>query len=129
MRRRMTHLFLGVEACIETGSSMLDARGKASLGSRKAGSLQASITSIDTSIDNLKRSSIGPFLNEFCKIEVRHALKRKKSFYVFFFSNSKSLCNNQLGDYLRKSKKQIFLNNICLTSILQKPSVFNTRED
>jgi len=40
---------------------------------------------------------------------------------MFFFSNSKSLCNNQLGDYLRKSKKQIFLNNICLTSILQKP--------
>jgi hypothetical protein len=26
----------------------------------------------------------------------------------------------QLGDYLRKSKKQIFLNNICLTSILQE---------
>jgi hypothetical protein len=35
------------------------------------------------------------------------------------------LCNNQLGDYLRKSKKQIFLNNICLTSILQKPLVKN----
>jgi len=33
------------------------------------------------------------------------------------------LCNKQLGDYLRKSKKQIFLNNICLTSILQKPLV------
>jgi hypothetical protein len=34
------------------------------------------------------------------------------------------LCNNQLGDYLRKSKKQIFLNNICLTSILQKPCFY-----
>jgi hypothetical protein len=33
----------------------LDARRKASLGSRKAGALQASMTSIDTSIDNLKR--------------------------------------------------------------------------
>jgi len=33
------------------------------------------------------------------------------------------LCNKQLGDYLRKSKKQIFLNNICLTSILLKPLV------
>jgi hypothetical protein len=30
------------------------------------------------------------------------------------------LRNNQLGNYLIKSKKQIFLNNICLTSILQK---------
>ena len=47
---------------------------------------------------------------EFCKMEVRHTLKRKKSLFVFFFSNSKSLCNKQLGDYLRKSKKQIFLN-------------------
>jgi len=47
-------------------------------------------------------------------------LKRKKSLFVFFFSNSKLLCNKQLGDYLRKSKKQIFLNNIYLTSILQE---------
>jgi len=47
--------------------------------------------------------------------------EKKKIVFCFFFSNSKSLCNNQLGDYLRKSKKQIFLNNICLTSILQKP--------
>jgi len=61
----MTHLFVGVEAGIGTGSSTLDARRKASLGSRKAGSLQASMTSIDTSpvpsstggksIDNLKQ--------------------------------------------------------------------------
>jgi len=48
-------LFVGVEAGIETGSSILDARVEASLGSRKVGSLQASMTSIDTSIDNLKR--------------------------------------------------------------------------
>jgi len=34
------------------------------------------------------------------------------------------LFNNQLGDYLRKSKKQIFLNNICLTSILQESFYF-----
>ena len=47
-------------------------------------------------------------------------MKRKKSFFVFSFQTV-SHCNNQLGDYLRKSKKQIFLNNICLTSILQKP--------
>jgi hypothetical protein len=39
------------------------------------------------------------------------------------------LCNNQLGDYLRKSKKQIFLNNICLTSILQKPFTIYKRSD
>jgi len=38
------------------------------------------------------------------------------------------LFNNQLGDYLRKSKKQIFLNNICLTSILQKPYFNNHKE-
>jgi len=79
----MTHLFFGVEAGIETGSSMLDARGKASLGSRKAGSLQASMTSIDTSIDNLKRSSIGPFLRGFCKIEFRHILFKKICFFDF----------------------------------------------
>jgi len=47
-----------------------------------------------------------PSVNEFCKIEVRHTFKREKSFFVFFFSNSKSLFNNQLGDYLRKSKKR-----------------------
>jgi len=46
--------------------------------------------------------------------------EKKKIVFCFFFSNSKSLFNNQLGDYLRKSTKQIFLNNICLTSILQK---------
>jgi len=39
------------------------------------------------------------------------------------------LCNNQLGDYLRKSKKQIFLNNICLTSILQKPLKNKNRKE
>ncbi len=65
--------------------------------------------------------------HEFCKIEVRHTLKRKKSFFDFLFSNSKLLCNKQLGDYLRKSKKQIFLNNICLTSILQEPLNLNVR--
>jgi len=48
-------LFVGLEAGIGTGSSTLDARRKASLGSRKAGSLQASMTSIDTGIDNLKQ--------------------------------------------------------------------------
>jgi hypothetical protein len=32
-------------------------------------------------------------------------MKRKKSLFVFFFSNSKLLCNKQLGDYLRKLKK------------------------
>jgi hypothetical protein len=31
------------------------------------------------------------------------------------------LSNKKLADYLRKLKKQIFLNNICLTSILQEP--------
>jgi hypothetical protein len=59
----MTHLFVGARTCasrtenagtglesgIETGSSILDARVEASLDSRKAGSLQASMTSIDTS--------------------------------------------------------------------------------
>jgi len=42
-------------------------------------------------------------------------LERKKRFFVFFFSNSKLLHNEQLHDYSRKSKKTIFLNNICLT--------------
>jgi hypothetical protein len=41
-------------------------------------------------------------------------------FFDFFFSNSKLLSNKKLADYLRKLKKQIFLNNICLTSILQE---------
>jgi len=45
-------------------------------------------------------------INEFCKIEVRHTLKRKKSFFVFFFSNNRLLYNKQLGDYLRKSKNR-----------------------
>jgi len=46
---------------------------------------------------------------EFCKIEVRHTLKRKKTSFVFFFSDSKLLSNKKLGDYLRKSKKTDFL--------------------
>jgi len=45
------------------------------------------------------------YLYEFCKIEVRHTLKRKNCF-DFFFSNSKLLCNKQLGDYLRKLKRR-----------------------
>jgi len=48
--------------------------------------------------------------------------EKKKLFFDFFFSNSKLLSNKKLADYLRKLKKQIFLNNICLTSILQEPS-------
>jgi len=55
----------------------------------------------------------------FCKIEVRHTLKRKKLSFVFFFSNDKLLLSKHLFDYLRKLKNLIFLNNICLTSILQ----------
>jgi len=51
-----------------------------------------------------------------CKID-----EKKKLFFDFFFSNSKLLSNKKLADYLRKLKKQIFLNNICLTSILQEP--------
>jgi len=47
--------------------------------------------------------------------------EKKKLFFDFFFSNSKLLSNKKLADYLRKLKKQIFLNNICLTSILQEP--------
>jgi len=39
-------------------------------------------------------------LNEFCKI-----VEKKKLFFDFFFSNSKLLYNKQLGDYLRKLKK------------------------
>jgi len=35
--------------------------------------------------------------------------EKKKSFFDFFFSNSKLLFNKQLGDYLRKSKKTDFL--------------------
>jgi len=54
----------------------------------------------------------------FCKIEVRHTLKRKKLSFVFFFSNDKLLLSKHLFDYLRKTKNLIFLNNICLTSIL-----------
>jgi len=49
------------------------------------------------------------------------SFEKKKNVFCFFFSDSKLLFNKQLGDYLRKSKKQIFLNNICLTSILQEP--------
>jgi len=45
--------------------------------------------------------------HEFCKTEVRHTLKRKKSFFDFFFSNSKSLSNKKLADYLRKFKKTV----------------------
>jgi len=59
-------------------------------------------------------------------------------FFDFFFSNSKLLSNKKLADYLRKLKKQIFLNtdylrklkkqiflnNICLTSILQESCSF-----
>jgi hypothetical protein len=56
---------------------------------------------------------------DFCKIKVRHTLKRKNWFFDFFFSNNKLLSNKKLANYLRKSKKLIFLNNICLTSILQ----------
>jgi len=54
---------------------------------------------------------------DFCKIKVRHTLK--KLFFDFFFSNNKLLSNKKLANYLRKSKKLIFLNNICLTLILQ----------
>jgi len=38
--------------------------------------------------------------------------------FNFFFSNNKLLPSKQLFDYLRKLKNLIFLNNICLTSIL-----------
>jgi len=40
------------------------------------------------------------------KLQVRHTLETEKRFFVFFFSNSKLLHNEQLQDYLRKSKKQ-----------------------
>jgi len=39
--------------------------------------------------------------------------------FNFFFANNKLLPSGQLFDYLRKLKNLIFLNNICLTSILQ----------
>jgi len=55
MRRRLTHLFFGLEAGIGLEARRWMLEEKRVLGSRKAGALQASMTSIDTSIDNLKR--------------------------------------------------------------------------
>ncbi len=40
-------------------------------------------------------------------------------FFDFFFSNSMLLPSKKLANYLRIPKKLIFLNNICLNSILQ----------
>jgi len=45
--------------------------------------------------------------------------EKKKLSFDFFFSNNRLLSNKKLANYLRKSKKLIFLNNICLTLILQ----------
>jgi len=44
MRRRMTHLFVGVEAGIETGSSILDARVEASFELLQRALIRASTT-------------------------------------------------------------------------------------
>jgi len=35
-----------------------------------------------------------------------NSFEKKKLFFDFFFSNSRLLCNKQLGDYLRKLKKR-----------------------
>jgi hypothetical protein len=59
------------------------------------------------------------FQLNFCKMEIRHTLKRKNLLSYFSFSNINYLIDNYLARLFKEIKKRISLNNMCLISILQ----------
>ncbi len=64
----------------------------------------------------------------FCKIEIRHTLKRENLLSCFSFSNINYLIDNYLALLFKEIKKRISLNNMCLISILHN-SCYNTETD